>query len=219
MDKDFGWKVAAVTAAVGILGGGAALLIGVINAAGQIVSGLVLTIIQVLFVLLSVALTLAVGWWSVGTLSAAVNKQFAELEEKYNEQFKRLRGKRPAWIATLLFLTEAIMVLVDKSFQGNEKATLLASFPMLIGFWVANQLMTCAVRWQRAIGAAVWFVVLLALPFFVALDRRLNFAEFFAFIWSFELYVKIFALVTFLSLITLPTLALRAGAEAEAETA
>jgi hypothetical protein len=215
MNEDKLWRVAIAALALGVLGAAVALLLGVIQAGSQLLSSVVLITLQILLSLTAVAVSFALSWWLVGAAITGVTKRFAELEERYQEQFKRLRAKRPAWIATLLFITEAIMILVDKSFEGRERETLIVSFSLVIGFWVANQLMTCEERWKRLLGGALWFVVLLLFPVSVAIHRHLAFAQFLAFLWSFDLAAKVFFAVAFLSLITLPTLALRVGAETD----
>ncbi len=170
--------------------------------------------LQIFLALIAIAASFALAWWLVGAAITGVAKRFAELEDRYEEQFKRLRAKRPAWIATLLFITEALMILVDKSFPDHERETLMVSFSLLIGFWVANQLMSCEEPWKRLIGGILWFMVLLFLPVSVAIQRDLGIVGFFAFLWSFAPTVKVFFTVAFLSLLALPTLALRVGAEA-----
>lgn len=220
MDTEKIWTGIASLFVLALLGGVAALIVGVVNAGSQLISSTLLLFLQVLVGLLAVLVAIlavfvsyALAKWMVGTAMLSVTERFAELERKYEKEFKRLKAKKPAWIATLLFITEAVMILVDKAFDGHEWETLVASFSVLIGFWVANQLMTCDERWKRLIGAALWFVVLLFIPVAVAIHRHLGPSEFFAFLWNFDPTVKIFFTVVFLSLTTLPTLARRVGAE------
>jgi hypothetical protein len=214
------WITLASLLVLALLGGAAGLVIGVAHAGTQLISSGLLLWLKVLVglvaglaALLAVLGSYVLGRWMVGAAMLKVAERFAELESRYGEEFNRLKAKRPAWIATLLFITEAVMILVDKSFDGHEKETLIVSFSVLIGFWVANQLMSCEERWKRLLGGALWFVVLLFIPIAAAAHRHLGPSQFFAFIWAFDPTVKIFFTVALLSLITLPTLALRIGAE------
>ena len=108
------------------------------------------------------------------------------------------------------------MILVDKSFlPGHERETLIVSFLLLIGFWVANHLMTCEELWKRMSGLGLWFAVLLSFPVSVAIDRDLGFTQFLRFLWSFDPEVKIFFTVAYSCLLLVPMLAIRAGAEVD----
>jgi hypothetical protein len=217
------WQIIVALLALALLGGAGALVVGVAHAGSQLISaGLLLTLqllvglLAILAALLAVLASFALGRWMIGAAMVSVAERFAELERRYEAEFKRLRAKRPAWIATLFFITEAVMVLVDKAFDGHERETLIVSFSALIGFWVANQLMTCEERWQQLVGGALWFLVLLSIPVEICLHRNQGPSQFFSSLWDLSPAVKVFFTMVAMSLIVLPTLVLRVGAEGEA---
>ena len=157
--------VLALFAAVLIFG--SSLHIAVINLGTQIASFWFLLIVQ----LVIAALLLAVVLSLIGGLVTWMMGKFADLYEKHRALAQLLKKRTPWFIALTVLVSQAVVAIADKSFQGQELPTVAVTLVLILLFFLANELITGGQVMLRALGFVLWFVALATLPFFVALDR------------------------------------------------
>ena len=160
-------QLLAAALVVGVLLFGGSLLIAVINLGAQIASFWFL-----LFVQLAIgALLLAVVVSLVGTLASWTMGKLADLYEKHRALASEIKKRTPWFMVLTLLVAQAVVAIADKSFQGQELPTVAVTLVLILLFFLANELITRDKSVLRVIGFLLWFVAILALPFFVLLDR------------------------------------------------
>ena len=160
-------QLLAAALVVGVLLFGGSLLIAVINLGAQIASFWFL-----LFVQLAIgALLLAVVVSLVGTLASWTMGKLADLYEKHRALASEIKKRTPWFMVLTLLVAQAVVAIADKSFQGQELPTVAVILVLILLFFLANELITRDKSVLRVIGFLLWFVAILALPFFVLLDR------------------------------------------------
>ena len=160
-------QLLAAALVVGVLLFGGSLLIAVINLGAQIASFWFL-----LFVQLAIgALLLAVVVSLVGTLASWTMGKLADLYEKHRALASEIKKRTPWFMVLTLLVAQAVVAIADKSFQGQELPTVAVTLVLVLLFFLANELITRDKSVLRVIGFLLWFVAILALPFFVLLDR------------------------------------------------
>ena len=65
--------------------------------------------------------------------------EMAKLETRYPKQFVKIKKRTPTIVAVAILISEAVVIIADRSFEGNTIAALGVSFVMLIGFSMANE--------------------------------------------------------------------------------
>lgn len=135
---------------IGLFAGGLGLLIGVLHAGASIICPGLLLILQFVVGGLTVIFAAVAAWLTVAWTRGHVAERLGQLEDRYAEEFERLRAKRPTWIATFVLLSEGAMLFAEHAFEG--------------------QMMTCQGAWKRICGFVVWFAMLALIPTLVIVD-------------------------------------------------
>ena len=201
--------IGALSAGLGIII--AAVTIGITAAPSWLLSvgQIVLTVLVV--VIAAILIVLGASWTVSRTLDDIKN-----LERRFPEQIERAKQRTPTFVAVLLFVSEAIVIIADKSFEGNTVATLTVSFVMLLGFTLANELMAKAGRLLRITGLALWFLILAFLPCVVMINRSWGVRQLGSYLWSLPMATKLFFGLAALVMVVVPILMKRID---DAETA
>ncbi|HSI45114.1 MAG TPA: hypothetical protein VK950_02965 [Methylophilus sp.] len=158
----------AVIAAVFLFGG--SLFIAVFNIGAQIASFWFLLFVQIALGALLLALVLSL----IGKLVTWTMGRFADIYEKHRALTRELRKRTPWFVVLTLLVAQAVVAIADKSFQGQELPTVAVTLVLILLFFLANELITRDQLPLRATGLLVWFIAVLALPFFVLLDRKFD---------------------------------------------
>ncbi len=207
--------VAVGVGVIGLLAGGLGLLIGVLHAGASIISSGLLLVLQLVVGGLTVILAAVAAWLAVAWTRGYVAERLGQLEDRYAEEFERLRAKRPAWIAAFVLLTEGAMLFAEHAFEGHKKEAFLVSVTLLVGFWIANQMMTCEEAWKRICGIVVWFAVLALTPTLLIVD--VGWPRFVADLRLLSVWDKLAFAAATLLLIAAPALTGKLGAKAAAD--
>jgi hypothetical protein len=126
------------------------------------------------------------------------------VESKVSER-QEVRQKAPALGATLLLLGNVVLIVADKSFDGDDVATVVVSLSLLTVFWISNYLVDLDKTHTKIIGTILWLLsALVYLPVAVMVHRGWSVSEFFSYLMSFDIGTKIFFGVTWIALILLP---------------
>ena len=200
-------QLLAAALVVGVLLFGGSLLIAVVNLGAQIASFWFL-----LFVQLAIgALLLAVVVSLVGTLASGTMGKFADLYEKHRALASEIKKRTPWFMVLTLLVAQAVVAIADKSFQGQELPTVAVTLVLILLFFLANELITRDKSVLRVIGFFVWFVAVLALPFFVLLDRGFDWPLLYKQAMAVTLFYKAFYGLIVIVFVLTPLLFIRRG--------
>ena len=200
-------QLLAAALVVGVLLFGGSLLIAVINLGAQIASFWFLLLVQ----LAIGALLLAVVVSLVGTLATWTMGKFADLYEKHRALASEIKKRTPWFIVLTLLVAQAVVAIADKSFQGRELPTVAVTLVLILLFFLANELITRDKSVLRVIGFFVWFVAVLALPFFVLLDRGFDWPLLYKQAMAVTLFYKAFYGLIVIVFVLTPLLFIRRG--------
>ena len=200
-------QLLAAAVVVGVLLFGGSLLIAVINIGAQIASFWFLLLVQ----LAIGALLLAVVVSLVGTLATWTMGKFADLYEKHRALASEIKKRTPWFIVLTLLVAQAVVAIADKSFQGRELPTVAVTLVLILLFFLANELITRDKSVLRVIGFFVWFVAVLALPFFVLLDRGFDWPLLYKQAMAVTLFYKAFYGLIVIVFVLTPLLFIRRG--------
>ena len=195
----------AVALVAGILLFGGSLLIAVINLGTQLASLWFLLFVQIAIG----ALLLAVVVSLIGKLATWTMGKFADLYEKHRALASQIRKRTPWFMVLTLLVAQAVVAIADKSFQGQELPTVAVTLVLILLFFLANELVTSEERALRIIGFIVWFIAVLALPFFVLLDREFNWPLLYKQVMVVPLFYKAFYALIAIVFILAPLLFIR----------
>ena len=200
-------QLLAAAVVVGVLLFGGSLLIAVINIGAQIASFWFLLLVQ----LAIGALLLAVVVSLVGTLATWTMGNFADLYEKHRALASEIKKRTPWFIVLTLLVAQAVVAIADKSFQGRELPTVAVTLVLILLFFLANELITRDKSILRVIGFFVWLVAVLALPFFVLLDRGFDWPLLYKQAMAVTLFYKAFYGLIVIVFVLTPLLFIRRG--------
>lgn len=155
-------------AAVLLFGG--SLLLAVINLGSQIASFGFLLCVQ----LALGALLLAFVGAALSRLAAWAADGFADLYARHRSLAAELKKRTPWFMVLTTLVAQAVLAIADKSFGDDDLETVAVTLLLILLFFLANELITREEKWLRCVGFAVWFLAVVALPFFVLLDRKFN---------------------------------------------
>ena len=170
MDSQRNEQLLAVALVAGVLLVGSSLLVAVINLGEQIASFWFLLFVQLavgalLFVVV-ISLVCGLASWTIG--------RFADLYEKHRALAQEIKKRTPWFVVLTILVAQAVVAIADKSFRGQDLPTVAVTLVLILLFFLANELIVRDQVALRALGFIVWFVAVMALPFFVLLDRGFN---------------------------------------------
>ena len=207
-------QLLAAALVVGVLLFGGSLLIAVVNLGAQIASFWFLLFVQLAIGALLLAfgaLLLAVVVSLVGTLASGTMGKFADLYEKHRALASEIKKRTPWFMVLTLLVAQAVVAIADKSFQGQELPTVAVTLVLILLFFLANELITRDKSVLRVIGFFVWFVAVLALPFFVLLDRGFDWPLLYKQAMAVTLFYKAFYGLIVIVFVLTPLLFIRRG--------
>ena len=170
---------------IGILIVSISTLLAVIKSPDEVLVGWVKSFLQFLVVIgcsaLSI-LTITGLTVLVRQSNTRLKERIFRLERKFDQEISRinknLQKNTPSFIAGLVILADAALLLADNAFQGNEGFTLVISLLMLIILCVANVLAVGSRRLDRIIGYSLYGLGFLILPVAALWYRNWNFSLF-----------------------------------------
>jgi len=196
------WVVVAVAAFLFGLG----IIIAAVKIGIDTAPEWLLSVGRILLIVLAVGGALIVIIFSAKWALRKAVEDIHALEKRFPKQLEQAKQRTPTLVAIAVLVSEAIIIITDKSFEGKTVATLVVSFVMLLGFGLANGLMVKAGRVPRAIGFGLWFVMLAILPTAVIIDRKWGARDFGKHLWSLPITTKIFFAVAAVVMLVMPVL-------------
>lgn len=178
------------------------LLVAVINLGAQIATFWLLLFVQIAIAVLVVVVVL----WIVWKLFTWVMAEVASLHIKHAELLRELQKRTPWFVVLALLVSQAVLAIADKSFQGKELPTVAVTLVLILLFFLANEFIVREQLLLRILGFVLWFAAILALPLFVWADRGFNTNLILTQLNAFPLFYKVFYALCSLVLLLLPLL-------------
>ena len=178
------------------------LLVAVVNLGTQIASFWLLLIVQIAIAILAVGFVLGI----IGKIFTWVVSEIALLHERHKELLRALKKRTPWFVVLTLLVSQAVLVIADKSFQGQELPTVAVTLVLILLFFLANEFIVREHLMFRVLGFVLWFAAVLALPFFVWADRGFDTSAVLTQIDSFPMFYKAFYVLCSLVFILMPLL-------------
>ena len=197
-----------VLAVAALLGGS-----GLIVAAVKIVMGtapvLILSVTRFLLIGLVVVFAAIIASRITAKAFQKTMDEIASLSQRHPKQFVKIKKRTPTMIAVAILVSEAVVIIADRSFEGNKTAALGVSFVMLIGFSMANELMVNSSLLLRIAGVVLWLLIVAFVPGAIMIDRKWGLRELGTHVWSLPMATKLFFVLAALVMTILPFLVAR----------
>jgi hypothetical protein len=190
-----------------------AFVIGVINLGKDLVTTWLLAIFQVFLVVVGAAVAIAVAYWLSAKVYYTLGRRIDNLAISYEREHQWLRRRAPAFIVTLTIVSQAILILADKSFSGDVLTTVLVSILLLLLFWLAIELTANSRKLCRLLGYILYAFGILYLPFAIFLYHGLSIQEVWLWFSGLELRTILIMILTLVLLVFLPVVTQRGFGE------
>lgn len=172
MDEKQQQTILVVAGAIGVICLGLALLVGAVNLGSELAAWWVVFVFQFLITALGAVAAVVVTLWILSFPINAITTSLDALQRAHGELLAKLKKRTPTFVAICIVVTDATMLIADKSFQGETLPTVTVSLVMLVLFWIGNELMVSDSRPKFFVGAAVWVLAVASLPVAATLHRK-----------------------------------------------
>lgn len=116
------------------------------------------------------------GAFATGKITQAAIGIVADIRIHYTVQYKAVKRHVPSFFAGAVLVAETWMIVVDKSFHGDEVKTIVVSIVTLLFFAIAKHLGDKG-KWRKIAAWAIWTAGILLLPIAVCLNEKWGLAE------------------------------------------
>jgi hypothetical protein len=160
-----------ISGAIAILMLGGAVLVAALNLGGALVTGLMVTIFQIVVTIAAIAIAFIIAGAIVAVLYQSIVVRLAELEMKYHDLLASMKKRSPTVATSLALFATLILLLSDKAFKGETLPTICVGVILTILFWIANELLVSGSRAKAAAGTITWVVGVAILPAAIYIHR------------------------------------------------
>lgn len=185
------------------------LLLAVFNLGTQILSFGVLILFQIAVAVVLFFAAAAIA----GMLFKWIVSQIESLHWKHAQLLGEFKKRTPWFVVLVLLISQAVLVIADKSFKGEELPTVAVTLVLIILFFLANELIVKKNVWLKTLGFTLWFLAIVALPLLVWAHRDFNTAEIVALIAAIPPPYSIFYPLCALVFLLLPLFFIRPRSE------
>jgi hypothetical protein len=165
---------------------------------------------QVLLVIGGIVLSLAISFSAllgVRFVWALLDAKIIDLERRFSEELRKIRKNTPTFVAGLVIIANATLLIADKSFSGDTLVTISVSLLMLLIFSIANILATHSKTLERIIGYFLYSLGIVILPIFALVYHNWEIVSAVRVLAALDLSTKLVLGISVIIYISLPFLA------------
>jgi hypothetical protein len=134
---------------------------------------------------------------------------FRDAALRYPEEVQAIKQRKPFFAASAALVGNGILTVAGASFSTSSLITIAVSLALLLGFYVANELLIKDSRVLWSLGLFLWLLLLLLLPTAIVFHNHWTFTDLLAAAGNLDLAAKIFFAIAFAAMVFIPFLAHR----------
>lgn len=169
-EKDV-YKIFIIALAIAAILLGLSALVAAINLGGAIASGAIVAIFQFLITASGTLILLAITVAIISAVYSRVVERISRLEHSHARTLNMLNKRTPTFATSATLIAALVLLLADKSFNGETVPTVCVGVVLTVLFWIANELLIANSRPRRILGTVLWTLSIALLPTIIYLHR------------------------------------------------
>jgi hypothetical protein len=139
----------------------------------------------------------------VGKSAQAVIKVIHDVQIQYTIQYKAVKEHVPSLFAGAILIAETWMIVVDKSFHGDEVKTVVVSVVTFLLFMIAKHLGSKG-KWRKIASWLIWSAGILLLPVAICVNESWTVADLFHHVRNLAIEAQIVIALSLPALLVVP---------------
>lgn len=143
------------------------LLLAVINLGTQLASTALLIVLQICLAFLFIIVVGGICMYLIEKIWAHIVREIAAINQRHADLLKSMKKRAPWFVTFTLLASQAVLVIADKSFDGNNTVTVTVTIALIVLFFLANEFFSCERPAFKLAGYALWVMTAASLPLLV----------------------------------------------------
>ena len=142
-------------------------LLAVINLGTQLASTAFLIVLQICLAILIIIVVGGICMYLIEKIWANIVREIAAINQRHADLLKSMKKRAPWFITFTLLASQAVLVIADKSFNGDNMVTVTVTMALIVLFFIANEFFSCERLAFKLAGYALWVMTAASLPLLV----------------------------------------------------